>query len=113
MKNLSKVLIETYDGQWDTFPSPTDTLEDYNNIIWKTATPPTVENLRDLGVFPTIADRKAAYDAQAYARNRAAEYPSIQEVTVALAEKTEGDSTMWDEITAKRAAIKTKYPKPE
>ena len=52
------------------------------------------------------------YDAQAYARSRKAEYPTIQDVTVALAEKTEGDSTMWDEITAKRAAIKTKYPKP-
>ena len=60
-----------------------------------------------------IVRLQAAYDAQAYARNRAAEYPSIEEVTVALAEKTEGDSTMWDEITAKRAAIKTKYPKPE
>ena len=75
MKTLSKVLNETYDGQWDTFPSPTDTLEDYDNIIWLTDTPPTVENLKDLGVFPTIADRKAAYDAQAYARNREEEYP--------------------------------------
>ena len=43
--------------------------------------------------------------------NRQAEYPSIQDVTVALAEKEEGDSTMWDEITAKRAAVKTKWPK--
>jgi hypothetical protein len=60
-----------------------------------------------------LAELQAAHDAQTYARNRAAEYPSIQDVTVALAEKTEGDSTMWDEITAKRAAIKTKYPKPE
>ncbi|SVC97567.1 uncharacterized protein METZ01_LOCUS350421, partial [marine metagenome] len=39
------------------------------------------------------------------------EYPSIKDVTVALAEKAEGDSTMWDEVTAKRQAIKTKYPK--
>ena len=64
-------------------------------------------------VTAKLAELQAAYDAQEYARNRAEEYPSIQEVTVALAEKTEGDSTMWDEITAKRAAIKTKYPKPE
>ena len=54
----------------------------------------------------------AEYDAQEYARNRAIEYPSIQDVTVALAEKAEGDSTMWDEITAKRAAVKAKYSKP-
>ena len=58
-----------------------------------------------------IAELQAAYDAQEYARNRASEYPSIQDVTVALAEKEEGDSTMWDEITVKRAAVKTKWPK--
>ena len=46
-----------------------------------------------------------------YQDRRRAEYPSIQDVTVALAEKEEGDSTMWDEVTAKRQAIKLKYPK--
>jgi len=60
-----------------------------------------------------LAELQATYDIQAYSRNRKVEYPTIKEVTVALAEKTEGDSTMWDEITAKRAAIKAKYPKPE
>ena len=38
--------------------------------------------------------------------------PHIGDVTVALAEKTEDDSTMWDEITKKRQAIKKLYPKP-
>ena len=52
-----------------------------------------------------------AYFAQAYFRDREEEYPSLEDVTVALAEKAEGDSTMWDEVTAKRAAIKTKWPK--
>jgi hypothetical protein len=46
-----------------------------------------------------------------YQDHRKAEYPSIQDVTVALAEKEEGDSTMWDEVTAKRQAVKLKYPK--
>jgi len=46
-----------------------------------------------------------------YQRDRKAEYPSIEDVTVALAEKAEGNSTMWDEITLKRQAVKTKYPK--
>ena len=59
-----------------------------------------------------ITRLQAEYDAQEYARNRASEYPSIQDVTVALAEKEEGDSTMWDEITAKRVGVKAKYPKP-
>ena len=46
-----------------------------------------------------------------YEDHRRAEYPSIEDVTVALAEKEEGDSTMWDEVTAKRQAVKIKYPK--
>ena len=51
------------------------------------------------------------YDANEYQRSRASEYPSITDVVVALAEKEEGDSTMWDDITAKRQAVKTKYKK--
>ena len=49
--------------------------------------------------------------AKTYADRRREEYPSIEDVTVALAEKAEGDSTMWDEITLKRQAIKAKYLK--
>ena len=106
MKTLSRVLIDSYDGQWDTFPSPTDTLEDYDNIIWKTDSPPTLKKLRALGVFPTLVDRKAAYDAQAYARKRAEEYPTIQELVVALYDTDDKSA-----IEAKRAAVKAKYPK--
>ena len=50
-------------------------------------------------------------EAIAYQDKRRNEYPSIEDVTVALAEKAEGDSAMWDEITAKRQAVKAKYPK--
>ena len=67
---------------------------------------------------PTDAEILAAQDeveslikSQEYIEKRKVEYPSIVDVTVALAEKTEGDSTMWDEITVKRAAVKTKWPK--
>jgi len=47
-----------------------------------------------------------------YQRDRASQYPSIQDVVVALAEKEEGDDTMWQEITAKRAKVKADNPKP-
>jgi serine protease inhibitor len=47
------------------------------------------------------------YDALDYARKRKAEYPSIEELVVALYD-TE-DKTAIDE---KRAEIKLKYPKP-
>jgi len=52
------------------------------------------------------------WDAQAYARKRANSYPSITNVTIALAEKAEGRSAMWDEITAQRLDVKSKFPKP-
>jgi hypothetical protein len=59
-----------------------------------------------------LAELISAWKAQEYARNRQAEYPSIVDVTVALAEKAEGNSTMWDIITAERLAVKAKFPKP-
>ena len=56
---------------------------------------------------------QADYDSKQYQRDRAVEYPSIQDVVVALAEKEEGDDTMWKEITAKRQKVKADNPKPE
>jgi len=50
---------------------------------------------------------KAEYEAQDYARKRQAEYPSVQELVVALYDTD--DKTAVDE---KRAAVKLKYPKP-
>ena len=50
---------------------------------------------------------QAEYDAQEYARNREAEYPSIKELVVALY-----DTDDKADIEAKRAAVKKKYPKP-
>ena len=50
---------------------------------------------------------QAEYDAQEYARNRQAEYPSIEELVVALY-----DTDDKADIEAKRAAVKKKYPKP-
>ena len=58
-------------------------------------------------VLTKLAELKATYDAQAYARSRKAEYPAIQELVVALY-----DSDDKAAVDAKRAAIKAKYPKP-
>ena len=49
---------------------------------------------------------QAAEDAQAYARNRAVEYPSIAELTVALYDTDDKAA-----IETKRAAVKAKWPK--
>ena len=56
---------------------------------------------------------QADYDLKAYARARLSQYPSINDVVVALAEKEEGDDTMWKEITALRQKVKSENPKPE
>ena len=47
----------------------------------------------------------AEFNAQAYSRKREAEYPSLQECVHAILDDT------LDALQAKRAEIKTKYPK--
>jgi hypothetical protein len=55
-----------------------------------------------------IVELQASYDAQEYARNRASEYPSLLELTVALYDTDDKSA-----VEAKRAEVKAKYPKPE
>ena len=56
----------------------------------------------------TVTDRlEAEWTAQEYARNRQAEYPSIQELVVALYDTDDKSA-----VEAKRAAVKKKYHKP-
>ena len=64
--------------------------------------PPTEEEVQT-----RLASMTSDWDAQAYARNRAAEYPSIAELTVALYDTDDKAA-----IDAKRAVVKAKYPKP-
>tara|TARA_R110000744_G_scaffold238755_1_gene356231 strand:+ start:482 stop:799 length:318 start_codon:yes stop_codon:yes gene_type:complete len=52
------------------------------------------------------------YSDNEFARKRASAFPSIHDVTVALAEKAEGNSQMWDTITAQRLEVKSRFPKP-
>ena len=63
-------------------------------------TPPS-----DEAIDAKIVELVAEYDAQAYARNREAEYPSIQECVHAILDDT------LDALQAKRASVKLKYPK--
>ena len=103
---LVKVLDKHYAGKWNSFPSPTGTMADFENINW-------IENA------PSKSDFQKQYDAEEqsfkntqYQRDRAEQYPSITDVVVALAEKEEGDDTMWQEITALRQKVKSDNPKP-
>ena len=59
-----------------------------------------------------IAVGQAAWDAQEYARNRQTEYPSIEELTVALWEGVvEERMAAVTLLEGKRQAVKAKYPK--
>jgi hypothetical protein len=55
-----------------------------------------------------LIDKKDFWEANEYARNRQAEYPSLLELTVALYDTDDKSA-----VEAKRAAVKAKYPKPE
>ena len=84
------------------FYGPDDAL-----IFPEGVTPPT-ENEAET----KLNELRADFEKQAYARSRASQYPSINDVVVALAEKEEGDDTMWKEITALRQKVKSDIPKP-
>ena len=61
------------------------------------------------------SERKKLQDewqAKKYQVQRREEYPSLEDLTVALIEDKEGSSDMLDTIKAKRQVIKDKYPKP-
>jgi len=76
---------------------------DLDRIDWYEDTP--VISKSDLQA--KITEMQADYDAKEYQRKRKPEYPSIEELVVALYD-TEDKAA----IDAKRAEIKLKYPKP-
>lgn len=59
-----------------------------------------------------LADRQAAKDANAWLEGRLREYPSLQDIMEALVEDAEGRPEKLAEISAARAQVKIKYPKP-
>jgi len=71
-----------------------------NAVYHDGQTPPT-----ETEIDAKLAEMLAEFDAQAYSRKREAEYPSIQECVHAILDDT------LDALQAKRAEIKTKYPK--
>ena len=77
-------------------------------LIWKSAQPQPTE----AEIETANAEWQAEHDAQEYARNRQAEYPSINELIVALWENVvEERASAVVSLEAKRQAVKTKYPK--
>jgi hypothetical protein len=78
-----------------------------NDLEWldQNQTQPT-----DAEIDAEIARLQAEYAAKKYQRDRAAEYPSLQEqLDMQYWDAINGTTTWADAI----AAVKTKYPKPE
>ena len=72
-------------------------------ISWKDSN--SLSQPTEAEIDAEIIRLQAEYDAQAYARKREAEYPSVQECVHAILDD------QLDALQAKRAEIKTKYPK--
>ena len=78
--------------------------ENYDTIDWNAGT----AKITKADIDAKILELEAEWTAQEYARKRQAEFPSIQDLVVALY-----DTDDKADIEAKRAAVKKKYPKPE
>ena len=78
--------------------------EDMKQILWHDGNP---NNITSSQIKTKQIELQAEYDAQDYARKREAEYPSLQECIHAILDD------QLDALQAKRAEIKTKYPKGE
>ena len=75
---------------------------------WNSASPQPTE----AEIETAHAEWQAEYDSQEYARNRQAEYPSIDELIVALWEGVvEERMASVTQLEAARQAVKAKYPK--
>ena len=77
--------------------------ENYDTIDWNAGT----AKITKADIDAKILELEAEWTAQEYARKRQAEFPSIQDLVVALYDTDDKSA-----IEAKRAAVKLKYPKP-
>jgi len=103
IQHLNKALESLGFKSREDYTLEQDDLSQDPVIVWTSSQPQPSES-----ELQTASDEwQAEYDAQDYARKRAMEYPSIDELVVALYD-TEDKSA----IDEKRAAIKAKYPKP-
>jgi hypothetical protein len=100
------VLQDNCDG-----PLMENGLREQNVFIseWKSASSQPTE----AEIETAHAEWQAEWDAQEYARNRQEEYPSINDLIVALWENVvEERASAVVSLEADRQAVKTKYPKP-
>ena len=105
-EHIEKVRIQLHGGQWFGWSDSKNKVY-ANLIIHGDQEKPTQEFLES-----ELTRLQSEHDAQGYARNRQAEYPSIDDLIVALWENVvEERASAVVSLEAKRQAVKTKYPK--
>ena len=83
--------------------------EDVNQITWHDDNPNSITVAQ---IQTKQTELQTAYDAKAYARTRAAAYPSIQDFMEAYTEKEIGsDSIKWDAYVIAYNKVRTDNPK--
>ena len=95
-------MIETFHTWINSFGVPYNT-DESGLITWDNLENKTVPTKAEIDA--KRIELTAEFNAQAYSRNRQAEYPSVQECVHAILDD------QLDALQAKRAEIKTKYPK--
>jgi len=106
-EHIEDVLVTLHSGQWFGWSDYKNKVYE-NLIIHGDQEKPTQEFLES-----ELARLQSEFDAQDYARNRQAEYPSINDLIVALWENVvEERASAVVSLEADRQAVKTKYPKP-
>ena len=87
---------------------PTSVVEidpyDLSTLKWLDGNP---NNITAEQIENSLENLISEYDSQEWNRNRAAEYPSLLELTVALYDTDDKAA-----LETKRVAVKEKYPKP-
>ena len=77
--------------------------EDLSTLVWEDGNP---NNITEKQITDKHAELMTTYNAEEYKRKRKAEYPTIEELVVALYDTEDKPA-----IETKRAAVKAKYPK--
>ena len=106
MFEISNALSELFNKKGKPEASYSITNNDYNTLIWNSSeSKPTLKELE------TKRDQmQADYDSKQYQRDRASQYPSIQDQLDMQYWDAVNGTNKWQEAIAK---VKTDNPKPE
>jgi len=97
---LADAVLKVLDGEEGSFVIPE---EDVTRIKWLDGNPNGITEKNITDKFKELTD---AWESRAYKRNRELEYPTIEELTVAMYDADDKAA-----LEVKRAAVKKKWPK--